>query len=176
MKRLKVIKAVVLLGLGGTMFAGYLAFSKMILGTCALGEACVNILGLPSCVYGFCLFAAILAVSGYAVIAKVSETWVEKTLQVLGIVGVIFSAYVSILDIGPWLSSGASYSLVLPSCVYGLAFFIAVLVLASWLVGESSHRIGDVTEDEETVVAPLKTDKELEKNEPASLSENGNEK
>jgi uncharacterized membrane protein len=137
LERLKALKIVSALAVLGTLFAGYLAFFKAITGTCALGESCPYVLGLPACVYGFVMFLSMAAVAVFAVTKGVAESWPERVIRVVAVAGALFAGWLSLGDVGPWLQSGGSYALYLPSCVYGLVFYIAILVVSSDLVNRA---------------------------------------
>jgi uncharacterized membrane protein len=134
LKRFAALKIIAACALGGTAFAGYLTFFKYITGTCALGESCPYVLGLPACIYGFALFLAMAAVAVAALLRRIEDSWPERVIQTVGIAGTAFALWLTYQDLGPWLSSGGSYTLILPSCFYGLIFYVVVLTLATKLV------------------------------------------
>lgn len=100
----------------GVLFSGFLTFYNAI-GACPLIEGCSELFGLPSCVYGLIIFGAILLFS------------IIKTdlIRITSIVGVGFSAAMSIIDL--FIAPSPYYSLGLPSCIYGLAMYVVILVL-----------------------------------------------
>jgi|GEM_PF-796710 hypothetical protein len=128
--RVRLYVAVLALGVGGSLFAGYLTFFKAITGKCALGEACPIVLGLPACIYGFVMFLAITLLA-VRVLLRGTVSWVPKALLGVAGFGIAFAGILSATEIAGWLASGRAYALVLPSCVYGLVFYIAVFCL-SW--------------------------------------------
>lgn len=58
-KALKTIKGISILGL---LFSGYLSYSELFGGKCALG-GCSFVLGVPACVYGFIMYLIIFSIS-----------------------------------------------------------------------------------------------------------------
>lgn len=114
------------LSLFGVLFAGYLSYSKLFSATCALTEGCSFFLGWPTCFYGFALFTIIFA---FACISLASKKMFRKTIVFFSFVGILFSGYFAVYEIffTPLnMFNGASYSLLLPSCVYGAIAFIIV--------------------------------------------------
>lgn len=128
--RSKSFFAIACLAGGGTLFAGYLTFFNAFTGKCALGEACPYVLGLPACVYGFVVFLALTAVAKLAWWRKVAASWPEQVLVYLSGFGILFAGTLTATEVAGWLASGRSYALVLPTCFYGLVFYVAVFVLA----------------------------------------------
>lgn len=126
----KINLSVVYLSLIGTLFAGFLAFKKLISKTCALREGCLYLFGIPTCVYGFVMFLSILILSSLIYFKKKKLN--NYILGVSGF-GILFSGSYSIYEIffAPLnLLNGTSYSLGLPSCVYGLFMFIAIFIIS----------------------------------------------
>lgn len=130
MKRL--LFAELLLSLGGVLFAGYLSGAKLFTGTCAFNEPCPYFLGFPACWYGFALFlilfvVAVLAFRG-AMAARKAGIWLAS---VAGL-GIVFSGSFVVQEVYGWLSVGRlqGYGLGLPTCVYGLVFYIIVFCAA----------------------------------------------
>ena len=63
MKKEIALKIIFWISLAGMLFSGYLSYSELFLGVCALGEGCKFLLGLPSCVYGFIMYLAVFIVT-----------------------------------------------------------------------------------------------------------------
>ena len=57
------LKAILWISIAGMLFSGYLSYSELFLGVCALGEGCKFILGLPSCVYGFVMYLVVFIIA-----------------------------------------------------------------------------------------------------------------
>lgn len=123
MKRLKIISA---LALAGTLFAGYLSGFKLATGQCALNEPCPLFLGYPACWYGFGLFILMFIISAIAIAGKISSRKAILSISVISVIGIIFAGSFVWSDVTIWIQSGQKYALILPSCVYGLIFYIAI--------------------------------------------------
>ncbi|MEK9152542.1 MAG: hypothetical protein AAB692_04195 [Patescibacteria group bacterium] len=118
------------LSLGGTIFAGYLSGYKLFTSTCAFNEPCPYVLGYPACWYGFAMFSAMLAISLAGVYRKALAARLVKALGTVSFAGIIFAGYLTLNELMPWFSGQTvGYSLGLPTCAYGLAFYIAIFVL-----------------------------------------------
>jgi hypothetical protein len=118
------------LSLFGILFAGYLSYSKLFSGTCSLTEGCSYFLGVPTCFFGFGIFLAIFV---FACISLFSKLMFRKTIVVLSFLGILFSGYFAVYELffAPLnILNGASYDLLLPSCVYGLFAFVIVFWIA----------------------------------------------
>lgn len=123
-------RAILALAAAGAAFAGYLSFYRLATGTCALSEPCPFFLGYPACWYGFGMFLALLALA--AVASAKPGAWAAARRAVLAIaaVGIVFAGQYVVPEVGAWLWGGARYSLGLPSCAYGLVFYVAVFAVA----------------------------------------------
>jgi len=123
------LKVVLILALAGTLFAGYLTLNKLITGTCAFNESCPYFLGYPACWYGLALFLAILITSAMGLYGKLAIRKAAKVIIAVSSVGIIFAGSFVWQEISRWFTAGStSYGLVLPTCVYGLVFYIALLI------------------------------------------------
>jgi hypothetical protein len=113
----------------GTLFAGYLSISKLILGYCPLKEPCPIFLGQPACVTGLVLYLAILIISMILLLCKNKRhcTNMLKAINIISIVGILFAIYNTYLEIFTIkCPGGCTYSLLIPTCIYGLIMFILV--------------------------------------------------
>ncbi|MEI7718809.1 MAG: hypothetical protein WCI72_02990 [archaeon] len=118
------------LALAGVLFSGYLTYTKLFSGTCALNEGCSYFMGLPTCLFGFLLFSAIFIITIVALFAK---THYRRTIGTISFCGILFSGFFSIYEIffAPLnMFNGATYTLGLPSCAYGFLMFIIVFFIA----------------------------------------------
>jgi hypothetical protein len=122
------LKIATLLGAAGTLFSGYLSLVHALSNRCAFNELCSTFLGYPACYFGFGLFAAILVTSAGAWLAGTQARWPAALDVLLGLGGSLFAAYFFDSELGRWSAEGFEASaLGLPTCAYGLAFFVAVL-------------------------------------------------
>lgn len=126
-------KWIALLALAGTLFAGYLSFSKIVLQQCALNEGCNYILGIPTCIIGFVIFLIIFILAVLRLYAENPSSFNKYStyLQWVTGIGVIYSGYYAIKDIFFPVIPGLSYGLILPSCVYGF-FVLVIIFVLNW--------------------------------------------
>jgi hypothetical protein len=127
------LKTVLALSLGGTLFAGYLSGVKLFTGTCAFNETCPYFLGYPSCWYGFGMFLAMTLVAAAALAKKLDAAKAAKAIAGVSFAGILFAGYFVVGEIIGWLSVPAAtrYGLVLPTCVYGLVFYVIIFGLSA---------------------------------------------
>ena len=122
----------------GTLFSGYLTAVRLLTGSCAFNESCPFFLGYPACWYGFAMFASMLGVSVAALTGRLNVEPAAKTIGGISFLGTIFAGHFVWAEVSSWLAArSANYQLVLPTCVYGLAFYLAILILSIW---ELTHR------------------------------------
>lgn len=117
----------------GVLFAGYLSYGKLISGTCPISEGCAILFGLPVCIYGLVMFAALFVLSGLMLFKKTSEKGVKRLtngLLIVSVLGILFSLYYTIIELFfiECLGGICKYSLLLPSCTYGLVMYLVILV------------------------------------------------
>ncbi len=113
----------------GVLLSGYLSYWVLFGPSChagpiawlSCGSQPVKLLGVPTCVFGLAMFAA---VAGLA-LASLSNfrASVRRALLIVGSVGVAFSAGLSIYEIW-WLKPE-----ILPACVYGFFFYVGILTV-----------------------------------------------
>ena len=126
-----------ILAIAGTLFSGYMSATKLISQACPFSEPCAYFLGLPACYYGFFMFAALLVLSAVQLFKK--KTLLTQILLVSA-AGILFSAYYSTSELVK-CAGNCHYSLGLPTCAYGLVFYIAVFVIASCLAKHEEKKI-----------------------------------
>lgn len=119
------------LGLAGLLFSGYLSAVKYLTNTCALSEPCPYFLGYPACWYGFGMYLIIFSVALLALLGAISVRLMARAHVVVGVAGVLFAGYFTIPEIVRLVSgSGVRYALGLPTCAYGLIFYILITFFA----------------------------------------------
>ncbi len=119
------------LSLAGSLFSGYLSFYKLLVASCAFNEPCPYFLGYPACWYGFAMFATLLALALFAWFGKLTTTVAAKATTAVALLGVLFAGRFTLIEVLSWLSGNAPrYSLGLPTCAYGLVFYVAVCVVS----------------------------------------------
>jgi hypothetical protein len=127
----KIEYALFLLGLGGMSFAGYLAGVKFFSQTCAFNEACPYFLGIPACYVGFFLFTAITFFAGLHVFHLYDGEKANYNVLLLAVTGVLFAGYFSFIELPTLIQNGFSaYFFSLPTCMYGLFFFLAIALFS----------------------------------------------
>ena len=61
MKKQTALKIIFGLAVAGVIFSGYLSYSEIFRKVCVIGGGCsITLLNLPSCVYGFVMYLAVL--------------------------------------------------------------------------------------------------------------------
>jgi uncharacterized membrane protein len=120
-------KAIFIIALVGMLFSGFLTVQKLFSGTCSLKEGCAYLFGLPTCLYGLIMFAAIALISFLVIIKKTRPAPAKTATLALAAIGILFSGYYSITELTS--CNGCSYSLLLPACVYGLVMYLTVGII-----------------------------------------------
>jgi hypothetical protein len=121
------LKIAATLAVLGTLFAGYLSGVKMFTKTCAFNEPCPYVLGYPACWYGLAMFSVMAAVTLLGLAGKMGTTASLKAVRGVSAAGILFAGWLS------WgeLSRGITgYTLGLPTCAYGLIFYILLFALS----------------------------------------------
>lgn len=126
---MKQINLIIIFSIAGFLFSGYLSITELLLGACPLTEGCPVVWGLPSCVYGFMLFTALLMIS---LITALKNIDLMKYVSLVSAGGILFAIYSIIIEVflTPCPVIGCVYSLGIPACVYGLAMYIIIFVLS----------------------------------------------
>lgn len=115
----------VLISLIGSLFSGYLTYTKLFLGFCPINEGCANLWGYPVCVYGFILFF-ILLLSSIAFYYK-DDLFNKFLILKISFIGILFSLYYAIIEL--FFTQNTRFSLGMPTCVYGLFMFTAIFII-----------------------------------------------
>ncbi len=136
MEQAKALKVMFALAVMGFLFSGYLTFSRLIMQTCPLNEPCAIFLGLPTCIYGFVMFSLMLIFSGAGAFLKKASGQKRALIKgnlAVSLAGILFAGYFSVKEIffTECIGGACKYSLGLPSCTYGLVFFIAIFALSA---------------------------------------------
>jgi uncharacterized membrane protein len=130
MKRSLYVKIITVVSLAGFAFSGYLSAVKLFTATCALREPCPYFLGYPACWYGFGLFLTLTVLALTALAGRLNVRKTAVAQLVVGLTGVVFAGYFTVPEIARLLSGGSFYALGLPTCAYGLIFYLLISVLA----------------------------------------------
>lgn len=119
------------LSLLGTLFSGYLSGVKLFTNTCAFGEGCPLFLGYPACYFGFLLFFILLVTIVFGVFQKITYKTTTKIMTTVSLIGIMFAGRYVFLEISSVFSKGFYASMLgLPTCAYGLAFFILICAVS----------------------------------------------
>lgn len=123
---MKSARILLLVSLAGSLFAGYLTYSKVFTNVCPFNEPCSYLWGYPTCLYGLVMFLAILIPS-----IMMFKEYSRKLMTIcltFSATGTLFAAYFTIQDFSTCPLLQCDYAMMLPTCAYGLLFFIAALV------------------------------------------------
>ena len=128
------------LGLAGLLFSGYLSATKLFTSTCPFNEPCPYFLGYPACWYGFFMFLIIFTSATLGLLKKISEKTMAKIVTVVSGIGILFAGNFTIPEIGKLISgTKTGYSLGLPTCAYGLIFYILIFCLSVWYLKKNQN-------------------------------------
>src|SRR3989344_1386804 len=129
MNKNKILWIIFIFSLIGVLFAGYLTFTKLVLGSCPLIEPCPYFLGQPACVYGLVLYLILLILSGILLFSKPKKELVlQKSLVFISLIGILFAIFSTIKEVFLSTCPGGKcvYSLGLPTCIYGLIMYCII--------------------------------------------------
>ena len=131
-------KIMFFLSLAGVLFSGYLSAVKFFTSTCAFNESCPYFLSYPACWFGFGMFL-VLFISAIFSLVKPTSRYITKIIfTVVSLLGIIFAGQFVLPEIQGIASS--DYSLGLPTCVYGLVFYIIIFIFSvSYLVNKKEN-------------------------------------
>ncbi len=117
------------LSLAGTLFSGYLSGVKFFTKTCAFGETCPQFFGYPACYFGFIIFVSLFILSTLLVFRKDGKIAIANSILALSLLGVVFAGTFVVQELIRFAVEGFKLAtLGLPTCVYGLIFYMLVLV------------------------------------------------
>ena len=124
-------KTLFALATGGFLFSGYMSGVKFFSGNCAFNEGCPYFLGYPACYYGFVMFTTIFVLSVLLWLRKMDAVKALTSLAVVGVLGILFAGYYTVGELSVLFNEGlGAYLLGLPTCAYGLIFYVAITGLA----------------------------------------------
>lgn len=137
------LKWSILLTLGGVLFSGYLSGVRLISGICALNEPCPYFLGYPACYFGFAMYVIMFLTSIAAFLKKVRSLRAVKIIFAISLLGILFAGYFVAQELLRSFTRGTFvlYGLGLPTCAYGLVFFIIIFSISlSTLLSQKKSR------------------------------------
>ena len=124
-------KPLFLLALAGFVFSGYMSGVKFFSGNCAFNEGCPYFLGYPACYFGFAMFTLITVFAGLLFFRKLDAKKALLGLIVVSMLGILFAGYYTIGELPLLFEQGlGAYLLGLPTCAYGLIFYVTIGILA----------------------------------------------
>jgi hypothetical protein len=123
-------KTILILDGAGLLFSGYLSAVKLFTSTCALNEPCPYFLGYPACWYGFGMYLVMFVTALLLLFKRVSVKGAAVTHTVVSALGILFAGSFTIPEIRPLLSGSSHYALGLPTCAYGLIFYITIFIIS----------------------------------------------
>ena len=119
------------LGLAGLLFSGYLSATKIFSSTCAFNEPCPYFLGYPACYFGLAMFLVIFISAALGLMRKIGNKSMTNVIALISFLGVMFAGYFTIPEIlGLFSGVPSDYSLFLPTCAYGLIFYVIIFIVA----------------------------------------------
>lgn len=133
-------KITLILSLAGLLFSGYLSAVKLFTQTCALSEPCPYFLGYPACWYGFAMFLTLFIASLFGFFRQDKLKSVARTHAFVSGLGILFAGYFTVPEVGRLLSGGGAYSLGLPTCAYGLIFYVIIFILSISYLKANRHK------------------------------------
>lgn len=135
MVKSKLLNWMLIISIVGFLFSGTLTYGTLILKRCILKDPCPQYLGLSSCVYGFLIFTAILIMTIMAMTKKESIKKLMDGVFYVSILGILFSAFsvsYQLFSMCP-AQGGCTFTLLLPTCFYGLIMYTGTFLLAKSL-------------------------------------------
>lgn len=125
------LKAAFYLTLAGSLFAGYMSGVKIFSHTCPFNETCPYFLSYPACWFGLAMFFTMFIISILGLLKKITCCHVKKTLSFISLLGILFAGRYVVDEIMLYLNQGVShYTLILPTCTYGLIFYIIIFTIS----------------------------------------------
>lgn len=142
MKPSTYVKMMFWLGLAGVLFSGYLSGVKLLTSTCAFSEPCPYFLGYPACWYGFGMFSIMFLASIFGLLKTFSPKSVAIIASIISGLGILFAGYFTIPEIQKLLANTeTNYSLGLPTCAYGLIFYVLIFIISAWYLTKKEQVI-----------------------------------
>jgi hypothetical protein len=121
---------VFVLTLSGVLFSGYLSGMKFFTKTCAFNESCPYFMGYPACYFGFGMFLILFIVTSMLLAGKIGFAQALKINLWVSLAGSAFATYFAIPEFQALIAGTfASRFLGLSTCIYGLLFFVLVLII-----------------------------------------------
>lgn len=111
----------------GVLFSGYLSAVKFFSSNCVSDDPCPLFLGYPACYFGFSLFLTLFLTSALALAHALNFAVMRTVVRLVSLGGVLFAGYFVIQEVQRYFAAGfRSGPLGLPTCAYGLIFFLII--------------------------------------------------
>lgn len=114
----------------GTAFAGYMSLHHVLLDRCPFGEPCPLFLGKPACWYGFFMFGLMFVSALLAFLKKAEPLYAKQVITIISAAGIIFASRFALPELKLLFSGQHRYQLLLPTCTWGLLFYLAVFAVS----------------------------------------------
>lgn len=133
-------KILFIFGLAGVLFSGYLSVVKIFTSVCAFNEPCPYFLGYPACWYGFAMFLTIFVLSILGLFSLIREKILKSAAMFISGLGIIFAGYFTIPEVLKFFNGEpTNYTLILPTCAYGLIFYLLIFILSIYAYRENKN-------------------------------------
>jgi len=120
-----------LLSFAGVIFAGYLTGIKLFNQICAFGETCPYFFGYPACYFGLGFFLLLFIISAGSLATKIKSKIPAKMILTISFGGIIFAGNFVVQEFIQMFNVGFKlYGLGLPTCFYGMVFYILIFALS----------------------------------------------
>ncbi len=117
--------------LGGLVFSGYMSGVKFFTSQCAFGETCPLFFGFPACYFGFFMFLIMCVSAGLLVFSSLPRKVLLLDIVSTAFLGILFAGYFTMRELPLLFEQGvAAYMFGLPTCAFGLVFFILIFGIA----------------------------------------------
>lgn len=128
---MKTKQTILVLGVIGLLFSGYLSAVKLFTTGCAFNESCPYFLGYPACYYGFVMYLLIVWFAIRGLRKEIEEQNAYSVIRTISFLGILFAGYFTIGELPVLFERGLSaFMLGLPTCSYGLILYILLFILA----------------------------------------------
>lgn len=126
----KYLYGIGLVTLGGLIFSGYLSATKLFTDTCAFNEPCPYFLGYPACWYGFVMYLIMFTATVAAVLRSAVAQRALTINLYTSLLGILFAGSFTVIEVLRWFGEGTVYALVVPTCAYGLVFYVIIFAIS----------------------------------------------
>jgi len=117
----------------GTIFSGYYSLTKLFTQNCLFNESCPIVFGSPACYWGAIIFIALLVLSSLLMFGNKSKRGLVNAVFWVSLAGVLYGGYLTIIEMfySSCIGGTCTYTLLLPTCLYGTIFYAGVLIFSS---------------------------------------------